>query len=477
MRLLLLMPDAHMHKLRIGNIRRSLREAPLTLTTLAALTPADPDIEQTLVDGSIDDIPLDHPADLVAISVLTGCARPAYALAAHYRRRGIPVVLGGVHVTILPGEALQHADAIVIGRGEDAWPRLLRDLRAGHLRRVYRETPLPGHELPGVPPPRRDLQRDNGYMLPNTVHATRGCLRSCDFCTVSAVWPRYLKRPLADVVRDIRAIPGRYFSFNDVSLIDDDAYARELLTAITPLRKRWGGLVTSDSLARPGMLELMARSGCRFLLVGFETLHQATLKTIHKNFNKVAAYKNLVHAMQAHGITVQGTFVFGFDEDTPATFADTVDYVRDLRVDIPRYSIYTPYPGTPLFRRLDAEHRILSYNWDDYDTMHVVIRPRRMTPDELYTGFKWAYRETFRLGHIARRITRPDIRTAINLVGNLAYRIFVKRLYNEPRFATPHTLADTGTRPPPEHWQVPPDLEDQPALPPKAGNQELKIKN
>ena len=457
MKILLIMPDAHMHTLRVGPFTRSMREAPLTLTTLAAMVPED--VEVKLVDGSVDKIPLDEDADLVGISAITGCAPAAYDLARHYRGRGIPVVLGGVHVTILPGEALPHADAIVIGRGERAWPRLIEDFRAGRMRRVYREEDLPGHVLTGVPVPRRDLQRRSGYMLPNTVQATRGCKRICDFCTVNAVWPRYLKRPVADVVRDIRAIKGNRFGFNDVSLVDDVEYAKELFTAITPLRKKWGGLVTADSLHNTELLDLMARSGCVYLLVGFESGNQETLRGIHKGFNKTLDYRELITGLQRRGISVQGCFVFGFDHDEKDVFAKTVQLVQDLRVDIPRFSLYTPYPGTTLFKRMMDAGRILSYNWNDYDTMHVVIRPERMTPEELYAGFKWAYRETFRLHRALRRISRPDIRSGINFVGNLAYRIFVRRLYGEPRFATPYTLADPGTPPPPEHWSVPAEME------------------
>jgi radical SAM superfamily enzyme YgiQ (UPF0313 family) len=449
------MPDAHMHKLRLGPFVRSLREAPLTLTTLAALTPDYPDIHVKVVDGSVDRIPLDYPADLVGISVITGCARPAYALARHFRGRGIPVVLGGVHVSILPGEAIAHADSIVVGRGEQAWPRLIEDFRRGSLRRVYREDPLSGGELAGVPLPRRELQRAGGYMLPNSIQATRGCKRACDFCTVPAVWPHYLRRPVAEVIRDIKAAPGKQIGFNDVSLIDDAEYARELFTAMTPLRKRWGGLVTADALQDTELLELMVRSGCVYLLIGFESGDQATLRGIRKSFNKTQSYKELIGSLQRRGITIQGCFVFGFDHDDSTVFESTVQLVQDLGVDIPRYSLYTPYPGTPLFQRMLAEKRILSFNWDDYDTMHVVIQPAQMSPEELYRGFKWAYRETFRLGRVARRVSHPDIRCAINFVGNLCYRIFVKRLYSEPRYATPYSIHDPGSPPLPEHWRVP----------------------
>ena len=464
MKILLIIPDAHMHKLRIGPHLRSMREAPLTLTTLAALIPPDPDIEVKIVDGSIDPIPMDATVDLVGISVITGCARPAYELAKRFRDRGIPVVLGGVHVTILPGEALRHADSIVIGRGEQAWPELIKDFRQHQLRRVYRESPLTENQLVGVPAPRLDLQRRSGYMMPNTVQATRGCKRRCDFCSVATVWPHFIKRPVADVIRDVRMTQGKIFGFNDVSLLEDTEYARELFTALIPLKKKWGGLVTSDSLQDPELLELMVRSGCVYLLIGFESGNQDTLQGIRKNFNKAVQYKEMIRSLQKKGITIQGCFVFGFDHDDSSVFESTVNLVENLGVDIPRYSIYTPYPGTPLFHRMMAENRILSFNWNDYDTMHVVIRPKQMTPDELYRGFKWAYRETFRLNRIFRRVNRLDIRCAINSVGNLAYRIFVKRLYSEPRFATPYSIHDPGTPPNPSDWTVHEEEEKMPCL-------------
>jgi len=184
MNVLLIMPDAHMHKLRIGSFVKSMREAPLTLTTLAALIPKEENICWKLVDESIDTIPWDFPADLVGISVLTGCATRAYKLAQHFKGQGIPVVLGGVHVSIMPEEAQKYADAVVVGDAEEAWPRLIQDFKQGQLKKVYRSKLLSSNELKGLPIPRRDLQCCSGYMLPNTVQATRGCKRVCDFCTI-----------------------------------------------------------------------------------------------------------------------------------------------------------------------------------------------------------------------------------------------------------------------------------------------------
>jgi len=453
MRILMIMPDAHMHKLRVGPLVRSMREAPLSLTTLAALTPGD--VELALVDESVDRVPMGAEADLVAISVITGCAPRAYELAAHFRRRGIPVVLGGVHVTILPGEAIEHADAIVIGMAERSWPRLLEDFRRGVMQPVYYEPFPAGEMLPEVPAPRRELQRNSGYMMPNVVHATRGCRRVCDFCAVPVVWPHYLRRPVGDVIRDISQVHGRVFAFNDVSLVDDVEYAKELFSAMIPLKKIWGGLATTEVVKDPELLELMRRSGCRYLLLGFESVSQSTLQQIRKGFNKSDNYGPVMRTLHDIGISVQGCFVFGFDHDDAGVFAATVDRVNELQVDIPRYSLYTPYPGTTLFHRLRAEGRIISYNWNDYDTMHVVIQPALMSPRELYDGFKWTYRETFKIGSALRRVTGLGLRAnaPINFIGNLCYRIFVKRLYHEARFAQPYSLNDPGMPPVDDAWQ------------------------
>lgn len=436
MRILLILPDAHMHKFRWGRRVWSLREAPLTLTTLAALTAGWPDVEYTLVDGSVEEIPLYAGADLVGISVITGNAPRAYALADHYRRRGIPVALGGIHVTLMPEEAARHADAIVKGMAEVTWPRLVADAREGRLQPVYEAAPPAEGVLYDVPAPRRDLQRGR-YAMPATAQATRGCNHRCEFCVVPTIWPRFYRRPVVDVVRDVRALPGRRFAFDDVSLIEDRGYAQELFTALIPLRREWGGLCTVDVGRDPELLDLMARSGCRYLLIGFESLSALGLASIRKGFNRTEEYRGLVEALHAHGISVQACFVLGLDPDTPAVFAETVEWVNELRIDIPRYSLYTAFPGTPLFRKLNAEGRILSRNWDDYDTMHVTVRPLQMSVEQLHEGFRWTYRETFRLRSMAARLRGWSVNSAINLVGNLAYRRFAHRLYHEERFERP----------------------------------------
>ncbi len=439
MNILLIMPDAKMHKLKIGPLVRSMREAPLSLAVLAALAPSELDINFQLIDGSIDKIPYDSKPDLVGISVLTGTANRAYQIADHFRRRNIPVVLGGVHPTIMPDEARLHADSIVIGMAENSWPQLLQDFYAGKLKTTYRESSPPGSWLLNIPSPRMDLIRKTGYMLPNSAHATRGCSKTCDFCSVPTVWNRFQKRPVSDVVRDIKQLNSKYIAFGDVNLIDDIEYAKELFTALIKLNIKWGGLATTEVTKDPELFELMVQSGCKFLLIGFESVNQQALNSIAKGFNHNKQYQELINQLHSAGISIQGCFVFGFDHDDTSVFTNTVESVQQLKIDIPRYSIYTPYPGTRLFNRLMTQNRILSLNWEDYDTMHVVYQPERMSPEELYHGFKWAYKETFKLSRIIRRTASFSISCPINFFGNLTYKIFVNRLYNDQRFALPFT--------------------------------------
>lgn len=417
-----------------------MREAPLTMPVLAALAPEELDITFTLVDESIDKIPLDADTDLVAISAITGTAIRAYQLADHFRGRGIPVVLGGVHVSLLPDEAQSHADSIVIGAAEESWPRLLRDYAAGNLQKRYQENKTQQSPWLRLPPPRYDLLRRSGYMVPDTIMATRGCRQACDFCTIPALGVGYSKRPIGEVLRDIKAASSKYIAFNDVSLVDDTEYAMELFTAMLPLKKCWGGLATTKLIEHPHLISLMAQSGCNYLLFGFESFYQGALKEIHKGFNFKRDYQRLIQELHAYNISVQGCFIFGFDHDDTTVFDATVDRINELRIDIPRFSILTPYPGTELYRTLSAENRIISYNWDDYDTMHVVFKPKQMTPDELYRGFKSAYRETFKMPHIMRRTSGWKLSSLINFLGNMNYRNFSRRLTRHPRYQHPYTI-------------------------------------
>lgn len=424
-RLLILLPGGQPHVLKVWPFRMSFREAPLTGTLLAALVPPELDMDITYIDGSVSPIPLNERFDLVAISLITGMALRGYELADHFRASGATVVLGGIHVSLLPGEAKCHADALVVGFAEQTWPQMLRDWHAGGLRAVYEHRGSAC--VAGLPIPRRDLQKPLGYMMPRTVNATRGCRQSCDFCVALAVPLGWSTRPIAEVVADIRSLRGKTFAFHDLNLADDIEYAKELFAAIRPLKTAWGGLVSTKVAKDSELLDLMKESGCSYLLVGFESVSTEALKGMRKRFNAPDHYREVVNALHERQIVVQGCFIFGLDDDGPDVFDRTVSAIDELRIDIPRFALYTPFPQTQAYHRLKAEGRLLHENWRYYDTQHVVIKPKRMSPAELDRGFIRAWRDCFKLGIAAKRM-RFHRNTRISAVGNLAYRLYGHRL-------------------------------------------------
>jgi radical SAM superfamily enzyme YgiQ (UPF0313 family) len=426
MRILLILPDGRIHKLKIGPLTVSFREAPLTLTTLAGLIPSDMNAQVRIVDESVGTrIPFQESFDLVGISCITGTATRAYEIADRFMKQKTTVVLGGFHVTLMPEEAGKHADSVVLGFAEEAWPRLLRDFANQSLKPVYR-----GGEgwLSNLPFPRRDLQKRFGYMAPNTVFATRGCKGKCDFCAIPAAKVAWQTRPIGDVIDEIKRIRSKRIVFNDVSIAEDPEYAKELFKAMVPLRRKWGGLATTRIVQDEEMLDLMHESGCIYLLIGFESLEDRSLSCINKGFNRAEHYRSVVERLHEKGITIQGCFIFGLDEDETHVFEQTVDCVNELTIDIPRYAIYTPYPGTKAFQRLKAEDRILHENWAYYDTQHVVFEPKNMTVRQLEQGFRWAYQETFRLNSVLQRTVGSGRYFPITFLGNLAYKIYLRRL-------------------------------------------------
>jgi radical SAM superfamily enzyme YgiQ (UPF0313 family) len=426
-RVLLLSPRGPLYRHRTGIWKKSLRYAPLTLTTLASLVPPELNAEVTLLDEGIADIDPDIEVDLVGISTITGTAPRSYELADHFRRRGIPVVLGGVHPTLMPDEAANHADAVVVGYAERTWPQLLRDFTAGRMHDRY----LQGRDLSlaNLPYPRRDMLPSDQYTTMHTIEATRGCIHQCEFCVVPAAWGRPLQRPVAEVVADIRQMGARRLVFLDLNLIADVAYAKELFSALIPLKITWGGLATTLIAEDQELLDLAARSGCRGILIGFESLSHASLIETHKVFNTRNNYYDVVRRLHERGIAIMGCFVFGFDHDSCDTFAETVEFVIDSNIDLPRYAILTPFPATPLFNRLKREGRLLTDDWTYYDGQHVVYQPCRMSPDELLRGTEWAWKKTYSYRSIAKRLAGSRTQLPLAIATNLGYRFYAHRLH------------------------------------------------
>ena len=432
LRIALVSPRGPLYRHRGGAWKRQMRYAPLTLTTLAALVPDDVPAEVALWDEGLGDLPDDLDADLVGISAITGTAPRAYEIAGRLRQRGVPVVLGGVHPTLVPDEAHRHADAVVTGYAEDTWPEVVRDAARGRLRERYAQAP--GLSLAGRPHARRDLLPRGRVAQSHTLEATRGCQHRCDFCVVPTAWGGPMQRPVGEVVDDVRQMGARKLLFLDLNLIGDVAYAKELFTALVPLGVTWGGLATTRIADDPDLLDLAARSGCRALLIGFESLAGDTLAETHKRFNAPhtppeTAYRRVLDQLHSHGIAVMGCFVFGFDADGPDVFDRTAAFVHDADVDLPRFAVLTPFPGTPLYRRLAAEGRLLTDDWGVYDGQHVVFEPARMSPGELLAGTERAWLQTYRWRSIAKRLAGSRTQLGLSLATNLGYRYYAHRLH------------------------------------------------
>lgn len=427
LRILLISPRGPLYRKRGGVWKKSLRYAPLTLTTLASLIPEEIPTDITLVDEGSEDVDYHTlDADIVGISIITGTALRGYEIAAHYQERDVPVVLGGVHVTLAPDEAAQHADTIVIGYAEETFPQLLRDFIAREMQACYQQV---RPSLANLPHPRRDLLNESDYTTIHTFEATRGCIHQCDFCVVPTAWGKPLQKPVGDIVDEIRAMNSKRLLFLDLNIIADKNYAKELFTALIPLDLVWGGLATTLIAWDDELLDLAAKSGCRGLLIGFETVSDDSLAEMNKQFNNRKDYHYVVNRLHDAGIAIQGTFVFGTDADDKDSFARTVDFVMDANIDLPRYAIQTPFPNTPLYKRLKAENRILTEDWTLYDGQHVVYQPKRITPLELLSGTEWAWKKTYSFGSIAKRLVRSRTMLPVAIPANLGYRFYAYRLH------------------------------------------------
>lgn len=429
MKLVLISPKGPLYRHRGGIFKRNLRYAPLTLTTLASLIPPELKVDVEIVDEGIEDVDLNLQADLIGMTVITGSSVRAYELADHFRSRGIPVVLGGPHITLIPDDAQPHADATVVGYAEDTWPELLHDFVAGQMKPRYVQNP--SMSLANRPFPRRDLMKANRFLTTHVFEATRACVHSCDFCVVPTAWglKPYLK-PVEDVVADIKQHWSRKIIFIDLNLIADKAYAAKLFEALIPLKVQWFGLSTTLLGKDLPLLKLAARSGCTGLLMGFESITPENLKQSRKGFNSPAQYRDLVNLLHQHGITLMACFTFGMDSDTPDIFMKTAQFAIDAGIDLPRYAIVTPFPNTGLYKRLEAEGRILTKNWELYDAQHVVFQPSQMTPQQLYEGHEKAWKYTYSYRAMATRFFKSRIQVPVWWVANMGYRFYAHHLHD-----------------------------------------------
>lgn len=375
----------------------------LALTSIAAATPTGWTVaywDENLLQGPPPHDPL--PA-VVGITVHLTFARRAYDLAAWYRARGCTVVMGGLHVVSCPEEVRPHADVLALGDGVQLWPEILRDLDRDALRATYRAGFTRDYDLD--PAPRRELLPRHAFLTTTSVIATRGCSNRCNFCYLAtdSLHMPYRSRDPHRIAREIAADGQPYAVFIDNNLGARKDYLGALCRALAPLEIIWSAAVTIDVTDDPSLVRAMALSGCTGVFVGFESLSAASLAGTNKRTPPPDDYARRVRLLHDHGIAVNGSFVFGFDEEGPEIFARTLGWVEELRMACATFHILTPYPGTPLFRRLEAEGRLLHRDWDRYDTAHVVFRPARMSAEQLSDGYAWAYRRLCSHASIWRR--------------------------------------------------------------------------
>ncbi|WP_447978683.1 B12-binding domain-containing radical SAM protein [Candidatus Nitrospira bockiana] len=436
--------------------RRAVWFPKLSLPVIAAYTPPGWDV--VLVDEAVQDIDFDTPCDLVGLSVMTCYAPRAYEIATEFRRRGKPVVLGGVHPTYCAEESLRYCDAVVCGEAEDLWPQLVADFEAGSMKRMYKMEDFPSLER--YKSPRVELLSPDAYMTRQCSFTTRGCHFDCEFCSVSPFNGKTTRRrPVEEVIAELTQIKqwirgelveriandslwrafvtglrirlgvedGTIFAFVDDLHNSNRAYCRELWTALKPLNIKWGCQSTLFLGDDPEMVKLAAESGCVSVFVGMESLDEDCLEETNKPFNRVQKFSDEIKMFHDHGIMVNPGIVFGFDNDDESVFERAVEFLVKNQVELAYFNVLTPLPGTALYERYNAAGRIFDRDWAKYDGKHVVFYPSRMTPEQLQAGFYWANHEFYSIPSIWHRLRGTKQRFIARLEMNREFRKLVKR--------------------------------------------------
>ena len=439
------MPRLLLIRPALGADRNRGAQEPLVFALLAARTP--PSFSITLVDEHVEPLPDVLEADLVAMTVETFTARRAYQIAAPLRARGIPVVMGGFHPTLLPDEVSRYADAVVVGDAEPVWPRLLADFNAGSLQKIYHADP--SASLDGLRADRTVFE-GKSYVPVFGIQAGRGCRYHCDFCSIHAMYGHSVRtRPVSDVVRELEKAGKRLVFFVDDNLFPNREHALELFQALIPLKLKWTCQISMDVTADDELLSLMARAGCTMALIGFESLHESNLQQMRKSWNrKSGGYELAVARLRDHGILVYGTFIFGYDADTPDSFARALEFALRSKMSLANFNPLTPTPGTPLFERLRREGRLLHERWwldPEYRYGESTFHPRGMTAAQLAEGCARTRREYHAWSSIFRRTLDRKANAAspqklgLHLMINTLSRREVYRKERLP-LAAPHPL-------------------------------------
>jgi len=379
---------------------------PLGLATLAAYCNAADEV--SLQDEHVEEINLDDEPDIVVIQVYITNAFRSYQLAQHYKKKGAYICLGGLHVTSLPDEGRRYADSIFLGPGEECWPRFLDDFRKGKAQKTYVSNE---RTIDHVPPIRRDLIKRHLYLVPNSIVVSRGCPHHCSFCYKDAFYEggkSFYTQRVDDALAEIDRLPGRHLYFLDDHLLGNQPFASALFEGMKGMNRVFQGASTIDAILRGNLIEKAAEAGLRSVFVGFETLSHANLSQSNKKQNMGRDYDAAIQRLHDLGIMINGSFVFGLDEDDASVFDRTVDWAVSRGITTSTFHILTPYPGTALFKQMEADNRILHRQWDLYDTRHVVYKTKGLNEAQLKAGYDKAYRDFYSWTNISKASLQHD---------------------------------------------------------------------
>lgn len=445
----------------LGDFRSPDAMEPLAFAVLKAVTP--PDVQCEFFDERLEPIPPTLQTDLVALTIETYTARRAYQLARRFRQQGLRVVAGGYHPSFLPEETLQHVDAVACGDAERIWPQMLRDAARDRLEPIYRQPPTPMDGLRYD----RSLFRGKGYGLVTPLQFSRGCRFACDFCSIHAFYGRHLScRPVDELLAELPQLRSRHVFVVDDNLFVGNQETRELLVALRGSGLRWGCQISVDVAADPALLRAMQQAGCVAVLLGLETLDAQNLTLMRKRWNAKLPYAEAIRRFHEHGILVYGSFIFGYDHDTPDVFRRTLDFALEQKLFLVNFSPLTPTPATGLYARLQREGRLLSPQWwldPNYAYSDAVYQPQSMTAQQLTQGTHWARGEFFKASRMLRRVVSPPMGCTslrhrfLTLLGNWTSRRALQRKLGRG-LGEPAAAAEDPARPPAESPGAAPPL-------------------